>query len=48
MITFHQVADMLLDGKVLEFYKWESEVKELLQATRDTINEASCTTFYYM
>lgn len=32
---------MLLDGRVLEFYKWDGEVKDLLQATRDVINETA-------
>lgn len=30
---------MLLDGRVLDFYKWDGDVKELLQASRVRINQ---------
>ncbi|KAG8468374.1 hypothetical protein KFE25_013457 [Diacronema lutheri] len=33
-----QMSDMLLDGRVLEFYKWDGDVKELLDAARQHID----------
>ncbi|KMZ69279.1 Heme oxygenase (biliverdin-producing) [Zostera marina] len=34
-----KVAGMILDDKELEFYKWDGDLKELLQHVRDDINE---------
>lgn len=36
-----KVSQMILDNKQLEFYKYESDVKELLNAVRDKINDVS-------
>ena len=34
-----QVAEMILDSRTLEFYKWDGDVKEKLAAVKDKINE---------
>lgn len=36
-----KVSQMILDNKQLEFYKYESDVKELLNAVRDKINDVA-------
>lgn len=33
-----KLSDVLLDGKTLEFYQWEGDVKELLEGAAGTIN----------
>ncbi len=33
---------MLLDGHTLEFYKWDSDVNELLENVRRSINKCVC------
>mmetsp|Transcript_17093 Transcript_17093/g.49539 ORF Transcript_17093/g.49539 Transcript_17093/m.49539 type:complete len:251 (+) Transcript_17093:29-781(+) len=33
-----QMSDMLLDGRVLNFYKWDGDVKEMLDAARREID----------
>ncbi|CAA0833222.1 Heme oxygenase 1- chloroplastic [Striga hermonthica] len=33
-----KVAETILDGKELEFYKWDSDVSQLLQNVRDKLN----------
>lgn len=35
----NKVAGMLLDGHTLEFYKWDSDVNELLENVRRSINK---------
>ena len=35
-----KVSQMILDNKQLNFYKYDSDVKELLSKVRDNINEA--------
>ena len=37
-----KVSQMILDNKQLNFYKYDSDVKELLNGVRDNINEVSC------
>ena len=32
---------MLLDNAVLEFYKWDGDVKEMLSTVRDNLNEVA-------
>ena len=32
---------MLLDNAVLEFYKWDGEVKDMLANVRDNLNEVA-------
>lgn len=34
-----KVSQMILDNKQLNFYKYDSDVKELLNQVRDTINQ---------
>lgn len=34
-----QVAGKILNNKVLEFYKWDGELKQILQNLRDKINK---------
>ena len=36
-----KVSQMILDNKQLNFYKYDSDVKELLSQVRDNINEVS-------
>ena len=36
-----QVSSMLLDNAVLEFYKWDGEVKDMLANVRDNLNEVA-------
>eukprot|EP00897_Mesotaenium_endlicherianum_P008828 jgi/Mesen1/7974/ME000422S07127 len=36
-----KVAEMILDGRELEFYKYEGELSELLSQVKDKINEVS-------
>ena len=36
-----KISEMLLDGKELEFYKWDGDLKELLQGVKDDINEVA-------
>ena len=36
-----QVSSMLLDNAVLEFYKWDGEVKDMLAHVRDNLNEVA-------
>lgn len=36
-----KVSQMLLDNKQLNFYKYDSDMKELLNKVRDDINEVS-------
>ncbi|EFJ26293.1 hypothetical protein SELMODRAFT_97989 [Selaginella moellendorffii] len=36
-----KVADEILDGRELEFYKWKGELPKLLNAVRDKINRIS-------
>lgn len=38
-----KMADALLDGRELEFYKWEGDVKELLGAVSESIDELAAT-----
>jgi len=40
-----KVSQMILDNKQLNFYKYDSDVKELLGNVRDSINEV-CPSFY--
>ena len=37
-----KVSQMILDNKQLNFYKYDSDVKELLNSVRDNINEVTC------
>ena len=37
-----KVSQMILDNKQLNFYKYDSDVKELLNKVRDDINEVQC------
>ncbi len=37
-----KVSSMVLDNKQLEFYKYRSDVKQLLENVRDQINEVRC------
>ena len=39
--TCAQVSSMLLDDAVLEFYKWDGDVKEHLAGVRDNLNEVA-------
>ncbi|KAF3340626.1 heme oxygenase 1 [Carex littledalei] len=36
-----KVAEMILNKKVLEFYKWEYELSKMLQNVRDKLNEVA-------
>lgn len=36
-----KVAEKILDGKELEFYKWEGELSQLLQNVRDKLNKVA-------
>jgi heme oxygenase (biliverdin-producing, ferredoxin) len=36
-----QIAEDLLDGNVLDFYKWERDVKEILEETREKIENVA-------
>ena len=38
-----QVSEMILNNEVLEFYKWDGDVKEKLAAVKDRINELADT-----
>ncbi len=40
-----KVSQMILDNKQLNFYKYDSDVKELLGNVRDSINEV-CPSFH--
>ena len=40
-----KVSQMILDNKQLNFYKYDSDVKELLGNVRDSINEV-CLSFH--
>ena len=33
-----QVAEKILDGRELEFYKWDGDLSQLLQGVREKIN----------
>lgn len=36
-----QVAEMILDGRELEFYKWDGELSELLAAVKANLNKVA-------
>ena len=36
-----QISEMILDGKELEFYKWDGELQDLLTAVKEKLNEVS-------
>lgn len=36
-----QVAEKILDNKELEFYKWDGNLKELLQNVREKLNKVA-------
>jgi heme oxygenase len=36
-----QVAEMILDGRELEFYKWDGELPELLAAVKSNLNKVA-------
>ena len=36
-----QISEMVLDGKELEFYKWDGELQDLLTAVKEKLNEVS-------
>ncbi|KAI0491662.1 hypothetical protein KFK09_025922 [Dendrobium nobile] len=36
-----KVAEKILDGKELEFYKWEGDLRQLLQNVREKLNEVA-------
>ncbi|MFS7966026.1 putative Heme oxygenase (biliverdin-producing) [Helianthus anomalus] len=36
-----KVAEMILNGKELEFYKWDGDLKQLLQNVRDKLNKVA-------
>jgi len=36
-----KVAEMLLDGRELEFYKWDGELPQLLSAVKDDLNKVA-------
>ena len=38
-----KMADKLLEGKILKFYEWEGDVKELLERTKNSIDEIAVT-----
>lgn len=38
---YHQVAEKILDGKELEFYKWDGELSQLLQNVRNKLNRVA-------
>ena len=43
-----KVSSMVLDNKQLEFYKYRSDVKQLLENVRDQINEVRCLSMLIM
>lgn len=36
-----EVAEMILDKKELEFYKWEGDLSKMLQNVREKLNEVA-------
>lgn len=40
-ILLVQVAEMILDGRELEFYKWDGELSELLAAVKANLNKVA-------
>ena len=41
LVYYDQVAEKILNGKELEFYKWEGELSQLLQNVRDKLNRVA-------
>lgn len=41
-----QVAEKILNGKELEFYKWEGELSQLLQNVREKLNRVAEVIFF--
>lgn len=36
-----QVAELILDGRELEFYKWDGELPQLLGAVKENLNKVA-------
>ncbi|KAK4265197.1 hypothetical protein QN277_026280 [Acacia crassicarpa] len=43
-----KVAGKILNNKVLEFYKWEGQLSQLLQNVRDKLNKVTEVSFLYL
>lgn len=44
----YQVAEMILDNKELEFYKWNGDLSQLLQNVREKINRVAQVIFFHL
>lgn len=42
-----QVAEKILDKKVLEFYKWDGQLSQMLQNVRDKLDQVAEVSFLY-
>ena len=36
-----QISEMVLDGRELEFYKWDGELSELLTGVKEKLNQVA-------